>query len=1005
MGADAVFISYSHDSPEHQERVLQFANSLRAAGVDAELDRYHVRPKHGWPRWSAEQVRPDKSKFVIAVCTQIYRDRVEDKVEADEGRGVFWEWGIISQYLYDNKGTARFIPVLLEDEPEVSLPDALKGHTFYWIKAFDLRDKGWEALLRELHSRPAVEKPPVGSAPDFLTPMIAASKESQSLPKREVRSTFSTPFDISRIDGYAPTELIGREVETKLIEDAWAKAVAGEAQRPRVMGFVALGGEGKTALVAKWAVGLVEKSLPGAEAAFGWSFYSQGSSEQQASSSDLFLAEALRFFGAPAIEGESPHDKGRRLATCVGAQRAALILDGLEPLQYAPSAPRELAGQLKDEGLRALLKGLAQNNRGLCLVTTRYRIKDIEAYAAVAPQHELVPLSKEAGARLLDTLGVNGTRPERERLTADVRGHALTLTIIGGYLRDAYGGDIRQRDRIKLDEADAEVQGGHAFRAMDAYAEWFESDGERGRQALAMLRLLGLFDRPADANCLAALLRPPAIEGLTESLVGLSEAQRNVVWTRLAGAKLVTVNRARSALLSLDAHPLLREYFANGLRVSRPEAWKAGHKRLYEHLTATTPDKPVATLDDLQPLYQAAAHGCLAGMQQEACQKVYRDRILRGTGSDGFYSTNKLGALGADLGAIACFFDLPWSQVSPNLMQPVRAWLLNEAATRLHALGRLTEALEPMRAGLDARAREENWKDAAISASNLSGLELILGEVEAAIRDAEAAVSDADRSGDSVQRTINRGTHAEALHQAGRRAEAGRLFAEAETMQAESQPYYPLLYSVRGSQYCDLLLADAERAASWIVLNEGRAQPSIKTLEACQAVSKRSAQTLDWMSAWRDASLLTIGLGHLTLARASLYAAILDVRRPGGDHMREAADFLRRAGTQDYLPCALLTRALFLATTSDFDSARDDLDEACEIAERGPMRLFLADIHLHRARLFGLMASRPAAYPWTSPRDDLDAAKKLIDECGYGRRREELADAEAAYKRTYRGAG
>ena len=68
------------------------------------------------------------------------------------------------------------------------------------------------------------------------------------------------------------------------------------------------------------------------------------------------------------------------------------------------------------------------------------------------------------------------------------------------------------------------------------------------------------------------------------------------------------------------------------------------------------------------------------------------------------------------------------------------------------------------------------------------------------------------------------------------------------------------------------------------------------------------------------------------------------------------------------------------------------------------MRLHLADIDLHRARLFGLMTSRPADYPWTSPRDDLDAAGKLIDECDYGRRREELADAEAAYARVYGGA-
>jgi hypothetical protein len=240
------------------------------------------------------------------------------------------------------------------------------------------------------------------------------------------------------------------------------------------------------------------------------------------------------------------------------------------------------------------------------------------------------------------------------------------LTIIGGYLRDAYGGDIRQRHRIRLAEAAAEEQGGHAFRAMDAYAAWFESDGENGQRALAMLRLLGLFDRPAAADCLAALLKPPAIEGLTEPLIALGEAQRNVVLTRLAHAKLVAVNRsAGGALVSLDAHPLLREYFAKTLREKRPDAWRAAHKRVYEHLTTTTPDKPAPTLDDLQPLDQAVAHACLAGMQQKACDEVYISRILRGTGSDGFYSTNKLAAYGADLGAVACFFDPPGAAPRP----------------------------------------------------------------------------------------------------------------------------------------------------------------------------------------------------------------------------------------------------------------------------------------------------------------------------------------------------
>ena len=46
----------------------------------------------------------------------------------------------------------------------------------------------------------------------------------------------------------------------------------------------------------------------------------------------------------------------------------------------------------------------------------------------------------------------------------DVKGHALTLNLLGGFLRRAFHGDIRQRDRVKLEKADAKMDGGHAFR-------------------------------------------------------------------------------------------------------------------------------------------------------------------------------------------------------------------------------------------------------------------------------------------------------------------------------------------------------------------------------------------------------------------------------------------------------------------------------------------------------------------------------------------------------------
>ena len=62
---------------------------------------------------------------------------------------------------------------------------------------------------------------------------------------------------------------------------------------------------------------------------------------------------------------------------------------------------------------------------------------------------------------------------------------------------------------------------------------------------------------------------------------------------------------------------------------------------------------------------------------------------------------------------------------------------MQRAAFRLRALGRLTEALGPMRAGMDYYAKQEKWRAAAIAAGNVSELGLTLGEVVGAVGDAE----------------------------------------------------------------------------------------------------------------------------------------------------------------------------------------------------------------------------------------------------------------------------
>ena len=46
MSAKNVFISYSHDSAEHTERVLSLAWALRNHGINVELDQLTVNHRH-----------------------------------------------------------------------------------------------------------------------------------------------------------------------------------------------------------------------------------------------------------------------------------------------------------------------------------------------------------------------------------------------------------------------------------------------------------------------------------------------------------------------------------------------------------------------------------------------------------------------------------------------------------------------------------------------------------------------------------------------------------------------------------------------------------------------------------------------------------------------------------------------------------------------------------------------------------------------------------------------
>jgi hypothetical protein len=262
-------------------------------------------------------------------------------------------------------------------------------------------------------------------------------------------------------------------------------------------------------------------------------------------------------------------------------------------------------------------------------------------------RRDLDQLSSDAGEQLLRALGVKGDEAELRSASNEFRGHCLALTLLGSYLTDAYHGDVRRRKEVSARLAQDLRQGAHARKVMESYQTWFGEGPE-----LAILRMLGLFDRPADEQTFAVLLKSPAIPGLTESLTDLRPNEWQTILGRLRRARLLAREDPHNPG-QLDTHPLVREHFGEQLRSQGTEAWKECNRRLFDYYRSIAPQLP-ESFRAMEPLFLAVICGCKAGLYHKALNEVYIPRIQRG---DAFFAAKVLGARGALLSTLIHFFE------------------------------------------------------------------------------------------------------------------------------------------------------------------------------------------------------------------------------------------------------------------------------------------------------------------------------------------------------------
>jgi len=976
MPTPSVFISYSHKDEEWKDRVV---THLRVLQMQDMLDVWDDRRIEAGDEWRAE-IENALNAASVAVLL-ISANFLTSKFILDEEVPRLLERRA--------KQGVRVIPLIVKPCAWTQVK---------WLSPILARPKDGRALSAGNENQ--IDADLAALANEIAAIIKRADKTFEVSETSQVWKIAPDKVSLAKLPSTSP-DLFGRENELAALDAAWSGRETRFSRREEngflktnVLTLVAWGGVGKSALVNKWLSQIAAENYRGAERVYGWSFYSQGAAEGRQVSADQFIAAALQWFGDPDPTLGSPWDKGERLAELIKQARTLLILDGLEPLQNPP--PVEI-GKIKDPALTALLRELARQNPGLVVITTRLTVDDLKDFVATqspsnsgiassqktllamtqgtALQIDLENLSAKAGADYLGHLGVDGTDAERQDAAKDFGGHALALTLLGSYLKVVHQGDIRKRKEIPhvLDE---QKQGAHARRVMASYEKFL-----RGKPELDIVRLMGLFDRPAERGAIDALRKPPAIQSLTSNLQSLSSAQWLYAINNLRELRLLAHPERESKDDTLDCHPLLREHFAEQLRASNPNAWREANSRLYEYYKSAAKELP-DTIEEMAPLYAAVMHGCQAGKHQVALEEVFWQRIRRGESG---FSWRKLGTFSAELALLSECFYQPWRKLVDGLSGDARRFVLTSTGFSLRALGRLEEALEPMKTGLEANVAAKDWKNAAFQATNISELLMTLGNLKQSLDYARQGIDLADHSRDEFARSALRTTLADALHQAGLFSEADAIFRQAEDLQKARQTKYPLLFSLQGIRYCTFLLEQG------------------KYREVHNKVKK--------MMRWRVPTdpILDISLEHLTLGRAYMLRAQREKKNfsKAMVYLNRAVDGLRQAGNQEFVIRGLLGRAELHRVTGALDKAQKDLDEAFAIATRGGMRLHEADCHLEYARLAlarggdvpaGRDVPPERLYPPERRDDDarehLSIAKKMIDEMGYHRRDEEVRELE-----------
>jgi tetratricopeptide (TPR) repeat protein len=709
----------------------------------------------------------------------------------------------------------------------------------------------------------------------------------------------------------------GREA---LLEElrAWA---ADLASADRVWSLVAPGGSGKTAVAER----LVATMEPGAANVLVWSFYERPDA-------DAFLRECNQLF---LSEEEGP--AGGRLERLERGLRDGrphlIVLDGLERVQEEAGSGR-VRGELSDHTLKLLLRAIANGlGRTRAIVTSRFPLVDLENWSRRGYRDtRLDDLSPDAAVAVLRGWGVVGSEAALTAAADQVGRHALSVAVIGSYLRSFADGRIEAVADFDLDAVTSDdLRAAKLARVLAFYAQRLP-DEER-----ELLARLAVFPRGVSLELLGSLVEAG---GDVAGLLVNARSRLLALLNRLEQRGLVFRYPTPKAE-TWSAHPFLLDRFRQLLGCPEEQVFAVVADALGANLEkrpTTKPSEP-AELDRFERLIEATR---LAGQEDEAFQLYWY-------GLGGYkHLATALGEYERGYRILTGFQpSLQPVHGEPPLLHWGQVELINELALFADKLGRLDEARA-------LRELHAAWKTCipnppkwTICLVNISQLAFTMGHLGEAYRFADQAIKEYEAGVPVTSKKI-------ALIPLAHRATVAHAQGDFESSEANftaaTQLEGETLYSLRGAKqarHC-LDLGDHDDARALIA----------------------HGMEIATQSNWKD----EIPLFHALLARLAL--------AEGSDpttHLEVIRAWTSRSGDMELIITAHLLAARHYLATGDSQSAWAE-------AELGVLHAETCGYGLLRIEL--LIAQARIRLVWPDPPASIQAARHALDlatapECGY----------------------